>query len=88
MAEPNRLRITATAEGGAEVLVSNDQGQVKDISDKFKYNQGTTQPGSNQNEFMARIDGTTTTIAFVAIEKELNYTLDEATAKQIYALGE
>lgn len=87
MAQPNRLRITASP-AGAEVLVSNAQGQVKDVSQYFKYNQGTTTPTSNSNEFRAVEDGTEIVLTFVAKSKQLDYELEDETARQIYALGD
>lgn len=87
MADPNKLRITATAQG-VEVLVSNENGQVKDISSKFRLNQGTTTPTSNSNSFTAQDNGTSINIEFVAVDKVLEYQLEPETAKQIYALAD
>lgn len=85
MADPNKLRITRDAQG-TEVLVSDDQGQVHNVSAKFREIVDSTSPGGFTNCFKAQVDGTETSIQFTAIDKELNYTLPPEVAKQIVAL--
>jgi len=87
MADANKMRITRNTEG-TEVLVTDAEGQVHDISSKFREISGTTTPGGFQNSFKAQDDGTSIDIEFTAVSKELNYTLDAVTAKQLCALAE
>lgn len=86
MAEPNKMRITR-GDGGTEVLVTDAEGQVHDISAKFREITGTTTPGGFQNNFKAQNDGTVVEVEFTAVSKELNYTLEASTAKQLCALA-
>lgn len=85
MAQANKLRIKRDSEG-TEVLVSDAEGNVHDITEKFRQIQGSTSPGGFTNIFSGQDDGTTVEISFTAVDKELNYTLDAATAKQLVAL--
>jgi len=87
MAEPNKLRITRNTEG-TEVLVTDDKGKVHNISPKFREITGTTTPGGFQNNFKAQNDGTVVEVEFTAVSKELNYTLEASTAKQLCALAD
>ena len=87
MAEPNKMRITRNTEG-TEVLVTDAKGVVHNITSKFREISGTTTPGGFLNNFKAQDDGTSVDIEFTAVSKELNYTLDAVTAKQLCALGD
>lgn len=87
MAEPNKLRITRNDQG-TEVLVSDAQGQVHDISTKFREIAGTTSPGGFTNSISFQDDGTQISIDFTAVAKQLDYDLKPETAKQIAALAE
>ena len=87
MAEPNKMRITRSSEG-TEVLVSDAQGTVHDISSKFRSISGTTEPGGFSNSIRFQENGTEVAIDFTAIAKQLDYTLNPETAKQISALAD
>jgi hypothetical protein len=87
MAEPNKLRITHNDQG-TEVLVSDAQGVVHDISGKFRQISGTTSPGAITNTITFQDNGTAVSIDYTAIDKELNFTLKPETAKQIAALAD
>jgi len=87
MAQPNKLRITRNDQG-TEVLVTDAQGTVHDISSKFREISGTTTPSGFANIIKAQDDGTVIELSFTAVEKELNYTLTEQTAKQLAAMAD
>jgi len=88
MAAPNQLRIKASESGPTEVLVSDAQGQVYDISGKFRKNSGETTPSGFSNHIEAEENSTNIVIEFVAIEKELLYTLTPQAARSLSALSD
>lgn len=85
MAEPNKLRVTRTGDS-MEVLVSDAQGRVHNITEKFREITGTTTPSGFQNIVKAQDNGTSIAIEFTAIDKELNYTLPDTAIQQLVAL--
>lgn len=72
-----------------EVKCYDSDGQVHDITDKFRGISGkTTAAGVVQNIFEGQADGTAVKIDFHAQRKELKFGLDEITSKQICALAD
>jgi len=88
MPEPNQLRIKCKGGKLTEVLVTNEDGKVKNVTSALRSCTGITTPHECSNEFIAQKNGTSTTIRYVALLKQLDYTLEPETAKQIYALGD